>query len=328
MGEARLEHPTPARRGIRVTVGPLPFRPPRVRDELLSSWVGRLAKANQCPVEELCSYLGLEQGRVPERAGGLRMVNWGRLCGAVQWTSDEIVAMTLPDAMHHCARYVSLDDFQYCPGCVEKTPDLVLRRWRFAWPMTCETCGQVLAAKYPAKVVSGRLRARAIRGAEALKTTVVTNNLARIRRVNLTMQVMSVLKIGHLWSLTSGNEHEMLLALAAINVGTTRPLVGAAIILRGNDRATQELRRVFPQHRRVIERIRGLSQDLDRRRPERRETGRPPEQEELRTSKSRASERALKRARQAISELGPDANRQALLTRTGAIWKRSSSIEH
>lgn len=327
MGQACLEHPTPARRCIRVTVGPLPFRPPPARDELLSSWIGRLAKANQCSVEELCGYLGLGQGGVPECASDIRVVNWGRLCGAVQRTSDEIAAMTLPDAMHHCVRYVSVDDFQYCPGCVEKTPDLVLRHWRFAWSMTCETCGQALAAKYPAKDVSGRLRARAVRGEEALKTAVVTSNLARMRRVDLTVQVMSMLKIGHLCSLTSGNEHERSLALAAVNVGTTRPLVGAAIILRGNDRAAQELRRVFPQHRRVIERILGLSQDLDRRLPELRETGRPPEQEEHRTSKSRASERALKAARQAISELGHDANRQALLTRADAIWRRSSSVK-
>lgn len=167
--------------------------------------------------------------------------------------------MTLPDTSHLPVQCVSSDDFQYCPGCVEKTPDLVLRHWRFAWSMTCETCGQVLAAKYPAKDLSGRLRARAVRGAEALKAAVVRNNLARMRRVNLTVQVMSVLKIGHLWSLTSGNEHERLLALAAINVGMNRPVLGAAIILRGNNWAAQELRRVFPQHRRVIERIRGLS---------------------------------------------------------------------
>ncbi|MEY8828526.1 TniQ family protein [Sedimentitalea sp. XS_ASV28] len=29
-----------------MTIKPLPFRPPPARDELLSSWINRLAKAN------------------------------------------------------------------------------------------------------------------------------------------------------------------------------------------------------------------------------------------------------------------------------------------
>lgn len=52
---------------------------------------------------------------------------------AVQQTSHEIAVMTLPDTMHHSARYVSRDEFQYCSVCVAKAPDLVLRHWRFAW---------------------------------------------------------------------------------------------------------------------------------------------------------------------------------------------------
>lgn len=306
-----------------MTVGPLPFRPPPARDEILSSWIGRLAKANHYSVEELCGYLGLGQGRVPECASGLKVVSWGRLCGAVQRTSDEIAAMTLPDAMHHCVGYVSLDDFQYCSGCVEKTPDLVLRHWRFAWSMTCETCGQALAAKHPAKDASGRLRAQALRGAEALETAVATNNLARLRRISMILQAMSVLKIGHLWSLKSGSDRERLLALAAVYVGMTYPLLGAGIILRGNDRGLRELRRVFPQHRRVIERIRRVSQGLDRGLPERRETEHPPRNATHRSSRPNVSQSALQAARQAITEFGPDATRQALLTRADAIWKRS-----
>ena len=138
---------------------------------------------------------------------------------------------------------------------------------------------------------------------------------------------MTVLGTGHLGSLTSRNEQERLLALAAVNVGTTRPLLGAAIVLRGNDRAARELRRVFPQHRRVIERIRGLSQDLDRRLPERRETGHPTRKETHGSSSQNISETALQAARQAISELGADANREVLLMRADAIWKRSKGVK-
>lgn len=146
--------------------------------------------------------------------------------------------------------------------------------------------------------------------------------------MDLTLHLMSVLEIGNLGSLTSGNGRERLIALAAVGIGVTRPLLGAAVILRGNDRAVRRLRRAFPQHRRLIERIHELSQDLDRRLPGRRETEHPPEQEELGTSRSRASESALRSARQAISELGSEADRQALLARADAIWKLSSGVEY
>ncbi|KIC41424.1 hypothetical protein RA27_09130 [Ruegeria sp. ANG-R] len=175
-----------------------------MRDELLSSWMGRLAKVNHCSVEELCGYLGLGQGGEPECASDLRTANWAMLCGAVP---------RFPDTMHHDVQYVSRHDFQYCPGYVAKSPDLVFRHWRLAWLMTCEICGQALAAKYPVKDVSGGLHARALRGAEVLKTAAATTDLARLYRISLTLQVISLLKIGRLWSLTSGNKRERLLRL-------------------------------------------------------------------------------------------------------------------
>lgn len=180
---------------------------------------------------------------------------------------------------------------------------------------------------HPAEAVPDRLLARGARGAQAVKTAVATNDLRRLRRIGLTLHVMTVLGIGHLGALTSGNERERLMALAAVNVGTTRPLLGAAITLRGNDRAARELRRVFTQHRRVIERIRAMSRELDSRHPGRWEAEYPPMQETHGTSRPSASESSRKAARQAISELGPDANRQALLTRADAIWRRSGGVK-
>lgn len=321
MDEARLEHSSPAGRHVRVTLKALPRRPPPARDELLASWIGRLAKANHCSAEELCGYLGLGQGRVPEHVSDLRVVDWVRLCAALQRTRDEITAMTLPDKMHNSVRCVSPHDFQYCPVCVERAPDIVLRHWRFAWLMTCEVCGQTLATKRPAEAVSDRLLARAARGAQVLKTAVATNDLRRLRRMDLTLHVVSMLDVGDSASVISANERERLIALAAVGVGMIRPLLGAAIILRGNDRVLRELRRVFPRHRRVIERVRGLSQGLDWRLPGRREAEHTPKKETHRISRPGASASALLAARQAISELGPDANRQALLARADAIWR-------
>ena len=123
--------------------------------------------------------------------------------------------------------------------------------------------------------------------------------------------------------LTSSCQLQRFTALAAVSVGTTRPLLGAAIHLRGNDRVVRELRCSFPQHRRVVDRIRRLSQDLNRRllRKPLQERGRVNQSDTV-TPPKRASSLTLKAARQAIFELGPDADRSALLATVDAIWTR------
>ncbi|PHS19454.1 MAG: hypothetical protein COA78_00780 [Blastopirellula sp.] len=71
LGETRLE--LTASPDLRVSVSPvsLPRRPPPLTDELLSSWMLRLALANHCAVDELCRYLGLQRGRAPETVAEL-----------------------------------------------------------------------------------------------------------------------------------------------------------------------------------------------------------------------------------------------------------------
>lgn len=322
MGEASLDHSAPDRCRVRVIFQPLPRRPPAVRDELLSSWIRRLARANHCSVEELCGYLGLRQGRVPEHAVDLGNVNLARFCAAVQRTPDEIVAMSLPDTTHLAVQCVSHDDLQICESCTDKTSGLTLRHWRFAWSLTCETCGRTLVAKHPADGISDRLRSRAARGAEALRAAVAINDTRLLRRVDLAVHLLSTLGLASCTPLTSGCQAQRLTALAAVGVGAARPLLGTAILLRGNDRVVWELRRAFPQQRRAIGRIQGLSQTLERRLPEERcETERAPELGRPSTDYPTASDSALKAARQAILELGSVADREALLARADAIWK-------
>lgn len=328
MGEARLEHSASANGRVQVTIKPLPLRPPPVRDELLSSWIGRLAHANYCSVEELCGYLGLAQGRVPQHAGDLGYVNWARLCPAVQQTRDEIAARTLPDTMHLPAQCVSSDDFQSCANCSKQTPGLILRHWRFAWSLTCENCDRPLAARHPSDGLSDRLRVRAARGAAVLKTAVQANDLRRMRRISRTFAVLKILGLEYPAGFTSRCQLQRSEALAAVDVCTTRPSLGAAILMCRNDRAFWELRRAFPQHRRLIEKVRKQSHDLERRLPRQQKAEAAPKQEAHRANRLVASEGALQAARQAISELGPDADRQALLMRADAIWKHQSCVSH
>jgi hypothetical protein len=311
-----------------VILKPLPRRPPRVPDELLSSWVRRLARANHCSVEDLCGYLGLGQGRVPERKNDLGQVNWARLCLGVQQTRDEIEAMTLPDTSHLPVQCVSSDDFQRCANCASQTIDLVLRHWRFSWSLTCENCGRPLVAKYPADDLSDRLRVRAASGAAVLKAAVHAKNLRRMRRISRTFDVLKIVGLEYPASFASLCQLQRSEALAAVDVCTTRPFLGAAILMCGNDRAFWELRRAFPQHRRLIEKVRKQSQDLERRLPRQQKAEPAPKQEAKRADRPVASEGALRAARQAITELGPDADRQVLLARADAIWKRQRCISH
>lgn len=98
--------------------------------------------------------------------------------------------------------------------------------------MTCEICGQTLATKRPAEAVSDRL-ARGARGAQALKSAVANNDLRRLHRMNLTLHVVSMLDVGRAASVISANEREKVDSARRVDVGMTRPLLGAAIILRG-----------------------------------------------------------------------------------------------
>ena len=311
-----------------MTIKPLPRRPPPVRDELLSSWIRRLAQANHCSVEDLRGYLGLGQSRVPELMNDLEQANWGRFCSAVQRTRDEIEAMALPDTTHLPVQCVSRDDFQVCESCTDQTPGLILRHWRFGWSLTCENCGRLLLARHPSDGLSDRLRVRAARGAAVLKTAVQASDLRRLRRISRTFDVLKIVGLEYPASFASLCQLQRSEALAAIDVCTTRPFLGAAILMCGNDRAFWELRRAFPQHRRLIEKVRKQSQDLERRLPRQPKEEPAPKQETRTTKRPVASEGALQAARQAISELGPDAARQVLLARADTIWRRESCVRH
>ncbi|MFG5379636.1 hypothetical protein, partial [Yoonia sp. R2-816] len=79
-------------------------------------------------------------------------------------------------------------------------------------------------------------------------------------------------------------------------------------------------------HRRVVDKIGQLSIDLERRLPRRTQNQSVPEKRTHQPRRPKVSESAIAAARQAISELGPHADRQALLSRADAIWERESCV--
>ena len=301
---------------------PLPCRPPPIEDELLSSWITRLAQANHCSVQEFCGYLGFEQGRVPETVAELENGNLDHLSFLVQLPISEVTAMTLPDGIRFEVQYVSQHDFQKCALCTSQTPGLVLRHWRFVWATACEKCGRALVTLCPAddEIVPQKLIRRVNRGAEILRSVFCNGDLRLGRRLGRAFYMLRSRDLAQSTSLTSVDNGVRFAMLAAIGTRVYHTLLTAAPGVRSNAALARHLSRVFPQHREVIARMVTLSEASDENSTARDNNGAPPQYRAATTSVEKVSENALFSARQAIAELGSAADRHILLVRAEAIW--------
>lgn len=301
---------------------PLPCRPPPIEDELLSSWITRLAHANHCSVEEFCCYLGFEQGRVPETVAELENENLAHLSFLVQLPTSEITAMTLPDGIRFEVQYVSQHDFQKCAVCTSQTPGLILRHWRFVWATACERCGRALVTLCPMEdeIVPEKLIRRANHGAEILRSAFCDGDLRLRRRLGRAFYMLRSRDLAQSTSLTSGDKGIRFAMLAAIGTRVSHTLLTATPGARSNAALARHLSRVFPQHREVIARMAALSEVSDENSTVCANNGAPPQYRAATTSVEKVSEKALAAARQAIAELGSAADRHKLLVRAEAIW--------
>ena len=196
----------------------LPRRPPPLCDELLSSWLTRLAQANHCSTEELCGYLGLQRGRVPDHLSDLEQVCVERLCAAVGRKRTEITAMTLPNLSARSLNYLATHDFQTCKHCQEQTRGLILRRWRFAWSTNCESCGRSLVSPYPQGGISKRMNARAARGAKRLASAVISGDRKTQQQFRQTLDLLQLWGLADAGALIAENQAHRTIALAAIEL--------------------------------------------------------------------------------------------------------------
>ena len=205
-----------------MTVKRLPSRPSPLCDELLSSWLNRLAKANNCSTQELYGYLGLQQGRLPERESDLGQVCVDRLCAAVGRHRTEIAAMALPTVSAHSLQCLGIHDFQTCQHCREQSPELVLRHWRFAWSTSCERCGRVLVSAYPHSGISKRMMARAVEGAKRLASAIGSGDQKKLREFRQALDLLQLWGLTDADALISENQTQRTLALTAIELGSRR----------------------------------------------------------------------------------------------------------
>ena len=309
-----------------MTIKLLPRRPPPLCDELLSSWLTRLAQANHCSTEELCGYLGLQRGRVPDRESDLEQVCVERLCAAVGRKRTEIAAMTLPNLSARSLNYLATHDFQTCKHCQEQTPDLVLRHWRFAWSTNCESCDRSLVSTCPQGGISKRMKARAARGAKRLASAVVSGDQHSLHQFRQTLDLLQLWGLAAADALISENQDQRTIALAAIELGSRHPLLRTAYRVARNNRAARSLLRTFPRQSEALESLQSWARLHEYRYADQGAIGRRARTRGLGTTGLVPSERALHAARRAIEELGSNTDRHALLLRAQEIWQTEPLI--
>ncbi len=247
-----------------MTIRPLPRRPPPLQDELLSSWVTRLAAANYCSVPELLGYLGFSGDKPPETSHDLRGANIERFGALTHLPSSEMQAMLLERRAEFPVECVSYSNFQYCPTCARIVPGISLHHWRYAWSMTCNSCGTGLlpfgTAPGEESQVPARLEVRASKGAAWLEQLYLRGSQHVGRQLNLALQVVRVLapELRHA-GLCSKSRHDRYAMLAAVHLLMTRPLVAVSIAMRRDPAAGERLRMVFPGQRNLFDQLVHLS---------------------------------------------------------------------
>ncbi|WP_161489461.1 TniQ family protein [Aquicoccus porphyridii] len=297
---------------------PLPRRPAPFQDELLSSWITRLADANYCSVPELCRYLGLAQERPPETLTDLIGVDTDRFCATLRLPPEELDSMLIQRRAEFPIECISWSNFQHCSVCAHKVPRISLRHWRFAWSMHCEACGSELLpvrSKTAAHVhLPTRLRIRAKEGAKRLMLAYRHGNCHAGRRMDLTLQVAGVLapEIRH-GSLFSQNRIDRFKIVAAIDLGMTRPLLATALVLKNDPASETRLRAAFPHKRKLLDRLARLAESLPQHRSREGASLKNHSWMNCAGTAPTPEPEYLEAARRAIDQLGKNAERSDLL---------------
>ncbi|MEO1544123.1 MAG: hypothetical protein AAFR75_08910 [Pseudomonadota bacterium] len=159
-----------------------------------------------------------------------------------------------------------------------------------------------------------RLRTRAKEGAKRLMLANRHGDRRASRRMDLTLQVAGVLapelRDGALFS---QNRIDRFKALAAINLGMTRPLLATALTMKSDRVGETKLRIAFPHKRKLVERLARLSESLPSQRSREGEGLKNQSRTNCAGTAHAPRQEYLQAARRAIDQLGENAERSDLL---------------
>jgi len=235
-----------------------------MHDEVLSSWVGRLASANYCEVRELLQHVGIPDvsNLVLDQDLPNAWIEALALAGHIQ--TNHIRKMALHKSDIHTTPFIATQPFQDCQSCrvAPGVEGFELRHWRFAWSLYCEKCGGRLSPLYLGRAakepVTKQLIQKAGQGAKVLAGAVQTYNTKDLRRVQSALQFSIAYLCIHSPAsvLFSGNYYDRLFCLAAISEARNYPLAKAAWLIANSSFSTQN--RIY----RAFENKRGLKRQL------------------------------------------------------------------
>lgn len=213
---------------------PLPKSIKPVPDELLSSWLSRLAIANHSDVAEVLEYLNLPVVDQRLLDGMLSDHLVHTLSAAAQLSPSLIRGLSLSNLQDHVRPHVAIEaSFQFCPKC--RARGFELRHWRAAWTIACKSCDSELVSEYPAmtpiRAPDDKLYNRACKGATGLESAIKSKT--GLRRVERVVTFAAIIQRSQTpeTALFSGNQHARFTCLAAIDRARKAPLLKAAVIL-------------------------------------------------------------------------------------------------
>ena len=124
--------------------------PPRV-DELLSSWLTRIAQDYYIPPRRLLTHMGLSSPSVERLDLTLTFAQAIAMSGFVRQPPDAIIAMTHTKLPADCQTLVRVKHPQQsCLSCAlqlkrDGAAGAVLKSWMQGWRVTCRACGGAMA---------------------------------------------------------------------------------------------------------------------------------------------------------------------------------------
>lgn len=128
----------------------LPVIPPAEPDELLSSWLKRIAKVYVVRPHDLLAHMGLSSPSIERLDHDLSLAQAIVISGFVNRAPDDITRMTHTRLTLDCRPFLQFQRLhQRCPRCTTRQADTeasgaILRSWMQGWRISGRACGSQL----------------------------------------------------------------------------------------------------------------------------------------------------------------------------------------
>jgi len=244
---------------------PLPKTVAPIPDELLSSWLSRLAAANYCDDAELLAHLKIDIAHGTALDFSVDAVAVEKIANAARVDPDVVRSLTFPAMTPREASLTAQMPFQHCLQCSRE--GLLLRHWRRAWAFDCQVCRTRLVqtlGQPGEEQISEKLIYRARCGAGMLEHAARSRGPKQLRRAMRAVTFAMSLKTFRgdpSFALQNPRSEVRLFCLAAIAATRSHPLAKAAVVSHSiDDYARVALLRAFEKEPRLLAAVDHIAQ--------------------------------------------------------------------